>query len=95
MEEIICHARVVRKIHILSRGRYQFTSDVQFDIYIDVRVVIGRYKKFQIILIDGAIGLYATSVVPSTDFCIGLCAKMSNLLLTDAISAADMIAAEE
>jgi len=32
VEEIICHARVVRKIHILSRGRFQFTPDVQFDI---------------------------------------------------------------
>ena len=32
VEEIICHARVVRKVHILSRGRYQYTSDVQFGI---------------------------------------------------------------
>jgi len=30
--EIIGHASVVRKIHILSGDRYQFTSDVQFDI---------------------------------------------------------------
>ena len=44
------------------------------------------------ILIDGAIGLYAFSIVPSTDICIDLCAKISNSLLTDAISvAADMI----
>jgi len=43
VDEIICHARVVRKIHILSRQVYQFTSDVQFGIYINVCVVIGRY----------------------------------------------------
>ena len=30
-------------VHILSRGRHQFTPDVQFDIEIDVRFDIGRY----------------------------------------------------
>jgi len=29
--EINCYARGVRKIHILSRGRSQFTSDVDCD----------------------------------------------------------------
>jgi len=43
VEEIICHARVVRKFHILSRGLYQFTPNVQFDISINLRDVIGRY----------------------------------------------------
>jgi len=28
VEEIICHARVVRKVHIVSGSRYQFTSDI-------------------------------------------------------------------
>ena len=32
VEEVIRLTRVVRKIHILSRGRYQFTSDIVFDI---------------------------------------------------------------
>ena len=53
MEEIIGHARVVRKVHILSRGRDQFILDVEFDIENNVRVVIGIYKKFLIVLIDG------------------------------------------
>jgi len=40
----------------------------------------------------GANGIYANSVVPSTDVCIGLRAKMPNSLLTDAISTmADVI----
>jgi len=35
--------------------------------------------------------LYAVSLVPSIDVCIGLCAEMLNSLLTDAISyVADM-----
>jgi len=36
----------------------------------------------------GAIVFFATSVTPSTDVCVGLCAKMSNSILTDAISTA-------
>ena len=32
VKKIICHARVVLKIHILSRARYQFTSEVEFHI---------------------------------------------------------------
>jgi len=32
VEEIICHARVVRKVNIISRARYKLTSDIQFDI---------------------------------------------------------------
>jgi len=53
VEEIIRHALGVRKVHVLSRGRDQFTPDIKFDIEINVRVVIGWYKKFQIVLIDG------------------------------------------
>jgi len=62
-----------------------------------MRVFIGRYNKFQVVLIDGGDGIYDVSTVPSTDIPIGLCSKMSNSLLTDAISAADMLisAAEE
>jgi len=53
VEEIIGHDPVVRKIYINSRGTDQFTTDLEFDIEIDVRVVIDRYKKFQIVLING------------------------------------------
>jgi len=53
-------------------------------------ILFGRYDEFQIILIDGAIDLYAVSIVPSTDMCIVLCVKMSNTLFMEAISAADM-----
>ena len=35
-EEIICHAREVRIVHILSRGLKQFNPNVQFDIEIKV-----------------------------------------------------------
>jgi len=40
LEEIICHAPGVRKVHILSRGRCQFTPDMELDIEINVRIVI-------------------------------------------------------
>jgi hypothetical protein len=40
-------------------------------------------------------GLYAVSIVPSTDDWMGLCAKMSNSLLTEAISVAVDMAAKE
>ena len=56
MEEIIDHARDFRKIYISSRGRDQFTSDLEIDIEINVRIVIGRYKKFLNVLIDGGDG---------------------------------------
>ena len=36
---------------------------------------MGSYKEFLIILFEGAMGFYAISVVPSTDVCVGLCAK--------------------
>jgi len=55
VEEIIGHARVVRKVRMLSRSRDQFTPDDEFDIETKVRVVIGKYKKFQIDLIDGGV----------------------------------------
>jgi len=45
VEEIIYYARVDRKVHILSRGRDQFISDVEFDIEINVRIFIGWYKN--------------------------------------------------
>ena len=32
VEEIICHARELRIVHILSRTQNQITSDVEFDI---------------------------------------------------------------
>ena len=51
MEEIIGHGREVRKVYILSRSRDQFTLDVEFDIEMYVPIFIGRYKKFQIVLI--------------------------------------------
>ena len=41
------------EVHILSRGRGQYTSNVEFDIEIKVRIVVGRYKMFQIVLMDG------------------------------------------
>jgi len=68
VEEITVHGRVVRSVQILPRTGKQFTPDVEIDIEICVGIVIGRYKKFQIILIHGTIGLYAVSIVPSTDF---------------------------
>ena len=68
MEEIIGHGRVVRSVHILSRNTGdQFTPDVEFDFETYVCIVIGRYKELQIVLIYGAIGLYAVSIVGSTD----------------------------
>ena len=44
-------------------------------------------------MIDGGDVFVRRPYVPSTDVCMGLCPKMSNSLLTDAISAAaaDMI----
>jgi len=50
--EIIGHGREVREVHILSGSRDQFTPDVEFDIQINVSIVIGRYKKFHFLLID-------------------------------------------
>jgi len=88
VEETIGHARDERKDHIHFRGRNQYTPDVEFDIEIYILLVIGRYKKFQIVKSTGAMGLCAVSIVPSTNVCIGLWAKISNSLLTDAISAA-------
>jgi len=31
VEKFICHAREIRNVHILSRGRDEFTSDIEFD----------------------------------------------------------------
>ena len=45
VEKIIGHGREVCKVHILSRSPDQFSPEVDFDIYIYVRIVIGRYKK--------------------------------------------------
>ena len=42
----------------------------------------------------GELGLYTVSTVPSTDVWICLCAKMSNSLLTDDISAPDIMKCE-
>jgi len=44
-EEIICQNREIRIVCILSRGRNQFTSDIEFDIYINVCIVIGTYNN--------------------------------------------------
>ena len=55
--EIIGHVRGVRKGHILSRSRNKFPTEVDFHILIYVRIVIGRYKDFKIVLIDGGDGI--------------------------------------
>jgi len=90
VEKIIVHGRVVSRVHILPRTRNQFTSDIEVDIEINIGIV-GRYKKFLIIYIYGGLGLYAVSIVSSTDLWPGLCAKMSKSLLTDANFSADMM----
>jgi len=41
--------------------------DVEIDIEMYLGFVVSRYKKFQIILIQGAIGLYVFSIVVNTD----------------------------
>ena len=64
LEEIIGDARDVRKAHILSQGLNQFTPDVEFDIWINLRIVIGRYKKLQIVLIYGANGFLRDAYHP-------------------------------
>jgi len=53
VEEIIVQGHVGSSFHILPRSGDQFTSDVELDIEKYVGFVIGRYKKFQIILIRG------------------------------------------
>jgi len=50
------HDHEAGKVHILSRNLDKFTPDVEFDIEIYLRVVIGRFKKFQIVLVDGGDG---------------------------------------
>ena len=84
VDEIIGHAREVRKHHIPSRGPNQF-SLISRSMYVSLSAGIKNSKSFWS---TGAMGLYVVSIVPSTDVCIGLCAKMSSSLLTDAISAA-------
>ena len=68
VKETIGHGCVVLSVHILSRNRDQFTSVVEFDIKLHVRIDIVKYKKFQIILIHRAKVSYADSQVPSTGF---------------------------
>jgi len=67
VEEIIGDGRVVRSVHILPRTRDSFTLEQEFDIEMYVVIFIDSYYKFQIILIDGARGLYAVSIDPRTD----------------------------
>ena len=66
MEENIGQGRVVRSIHILPRTVVQFIPDVELHVEIYVGIDV-RYKKLQIILIYGAIVVYAVSIVPRKD----------------------------
>ena len=51
--EIIGHEFVVRNVHILPPTGNQFTQDEDFEIKIFINNVVGRYKKFQKVLIHG------------------------------------------
>jgi len=82
---------VVRSVHIFPGTRDYITPNLEFDIEMYVGSVIDRYKKFQIILFHECDRFYAVSIDACTDVWTGLYARMSNSLLTEAISAADMM----
>jgi len=61
------------------------------DIETYVVIVVGRYEEFKVILIDWGDRFVRGLNSPNTDVCTVLCAKMSNSLLMDAMSVADMM----
>ena len=57
IKDIIGYCREVCSNQILPFPRDQLASDVGFHIKVNVSIVLGGYQKFQIALIDGAVGL--------------------------------------